>query len=242
MRTFTADLHIHTCLSPCAELDMTPLRILRRAREAGLDLVAIADHNSAENTGAAVALGREMGITVLPGMEIASSEEVHVLAIFREAGDALDMQELVYRSIPVGAVEIDEYQVIVNERDEVLGFNSRLLIGATDMKLETLVQEIHGRGGLVVASHVDRGAFSISSQLGFAPEGLAFDAFEVIDEQAAAPALMFHPRTPRVQSSDAHRLEDIGARSTELHMEAPTFEELAMALHGRDGRSVRQGA
>lgn len=242
MRTFTADLHIHTCLSPCAELDMTPLRILRRARESGLDMVAITDHNSAENTGAAVALGREMEITVLPAMEIASREEVHVLALFRETADVMDMQELVYRSIPAGAVKIDEYQVIVNERDEVLGFNSRMLIGATDMKLETLVQEIHGRGGLVAASHVDRGAFSISSQLGFAPEGLSFDAFEVIDEKAATRVLLFHPRTPRLRCSDAHRLEDVGARVTELNMEAPTFEELAMALHGDGGRSVRQGA
>jgi predicted metal-dependent phosphoesterase TrpH len=221
---------------------MTPLRILKRAREAGLDMVAITDHNSAENVGAAVALGREMDVAVLPAMEIASSEEVHVLAVFSETGDVLDMQELVYRSIPVGAVTIDEYQVIVNERDEVLGFNSRLLIGATDMKLEKLVQEIHGRGGLVVASHVDRGAFSISSQLGFAPEGLAFDAFEVIDETAAARALLFHPRTPWLVSSDAHRLEDVGSRATKLHMEAPTFEELSMALHGEGGRSVRRGA
>ncbi len=242
MRTFTADLHIHTCLSPCAELDMTPLRILRRAREVGLDIVGIADHNSAENVAAAVRLSSDMGITVLPAMEISTSEEVHVLAIFESLEGVLDMQDVVYRSLPVGAVELDEYQVMVNEQDEVLGFNSRLLIGATGLRLEEIAQRVSERDGLLVASHVDRGAFSLSSQLGFAPEGLRFDAFEVIDPEAAENVLLFHPRVPRVRFSDAHRLDDIGARKTEFHMEEPTFAEMSMAFRGHGGRSVHQEA
>jgi hypothetical protein len=165
-----------------------------------------------------------------------------VLALFEHVRDALSMQEEVYRTLPTGAVELDEYQVVVNAKDEVMGFNSRLLIGSTGLRLTELVDTIRERGGLIVASHVDRGAFSIASQLGFAPQELRFDAFEVIDPGKAEPALLFHPRVPRVRFSDSHRLEDIGSRTTEFHMESPTFEEVSMALGGRDGRSVRQGA
>lgn len=241
MKRFTADLHVHTCLSPCAELDMTPLRIVRRAVEVGLDVIAVSDHNSAENVGAALRAARAAGITVLPAMEITSREEVHVLALFGSEEDALGMQERVYRSLPRGFSGGPDRQVVVNEEDEVTGFNGMLLIGATEFSFSRLVEEVRRAGGLAVASHVDRGAFSVSSQLGFLPEGVRLDAAEVIDPEAADAVLLHHPDVPRLMSSDAHNLRDIGSRTTWLTMEEASFEELCLALRKEGGRSFGCG-
>jgi PHP family Zn ribbon phosphoesterase len=238
MKRFIADLHIHTCLSPCAELDMTPLRIVRRAAESGLDIIAISDHNSAENAGAALRAASGAGITVLPALEITSREEVHVLALFGSEEGALKMQEKVYGSLLEGEVFERDWQVVVNEKDEVMGFNRRLLIGATGFALGDLVEEVRLAGGLAMACHVDRGAFSVSSQLGFMPEGLGFDAAEVIEHGAADRALVFHPGIPRIMSSDAHNLRDIGLRTTVFEMEDASFSEIGLALRGMGGRSV----
>jgi len=241
MKRFTADLHVHTCLSPCAELDMTPLRIVRRAAEIGLDIIAVSDHNSAENVGAALRAARAAGITVLPAMEITSREEVHVLALFGREEDALGMQERVYRSLPkINSVGPDR-QIVVNEKDEVMGFNGMLLIGATEFSFARLVEEVHQAGGLAVASHVDRGAFSVSSQLGFLPEGVRLDAVEVIDHRAADAVLLRRTDVPRLMSSDAHYLRDIGSRTTWFEMEEASLEEIGLALRREGGRSLGCG-
>jgi predicted metal-dependent phosphoesterase TrpH len=218
---------------------MTPRRIIRRAAEMGLDMIAISDHNSAENIDAAMKAADEEGMAVLPAMEVSSSEEAHVLALFDNAEKALQMQETVYRNLAGDVGGGRDWQVVVNEKDEVMGFNKKMLIGATGLTLGELLDEVHASGGLCIASHVDRGAFSVMSQFGFVPENLRFDAFEVINPEAAEAGLVFHPGVPRVRSSDAHRLEDVGARATSFMMEEATFEELAMALRAEGGRSVQ---
>jgi predicted metal-dependent phosphoesterase TrpH len=218
---------------------MTPARILKRAAERGLDMIAISDHNSAENVEAALKLAKGGDVAVLPAMEITSSEEAHVLAVFDGAENVLRMQETVYATLPGDAGKRGEqWQVVVNEKDEVMEFNKKLLIGATGLSLREIVKEIHSLGGLAVASHVDRGAFSVMSQMGFVPEDLDFDAFEVVDPEAAEQGLVFHPGVPRVRFSDAHHLNDIGAWITSFVMEEATFEELGMALRGIGGRNV----
>jgi len=218
---------------------MTPLRIVRRALETGLDMIAVSDHNSAANAEVAMELGRRSGLSVLPAMEISSREEAHVLAVFGSLEDALSMQESVYADLREGPEGRSEWQVIVNAEEEVLGFERRMLLGATGKTLEELVNEIRTRGGLAIASHVDREAFSVMSQLGFVPGDVTFDGFEVIDPKRARQGVMLHPDVPWVRSSDAHRLADMGRRATVLEAEAPDFTELALALRGEGGRSVR---
>jgi PHP family Zn ribbon phosphoesterase len=241
LKRFVADLHIHTCLSPCAEVDMTPLRIVERALAKGLDMIAISDHNSAENIGVAVEVAAGRGMALLPAMEVTSSEEAHVLAIFGTAEQAGRMQELVYGSLSGGPGGGWGEQVVVNARDEVLGFNDRALFGATGLGLGDLVREIHALGGLAVASHVDREAFSVIGQLGFIPEDVEFDALEVTRPEKKGSLLSAYMGVPRVCSSDAHRLDDVGRRTTSFYMEEATFEEVARALKGLDGRSVETG-
>lgn len=236
MKRFVADLHVHSCLSPCAELDMTPARIVKRAVERSIDIVAVSDHNSAENVEAAVRAGKEKGILVIPAMEITSSEEAHVLAFFKDAAQALRMQEAVYESLTEGVNDerLWGVQVVVNEFDEVMGFNERLLIGATKIPLKALVDKIHSLGGLAVASHIDRESFSIVSQLGFIPDDIALDAIEV----ARRESLDAYPAYPKVLSSDAHRLDDIGRRSTTFFIKELSFEEVASAFRAAEGRTV----
>jgi PHP family Zn ribbon phosphoesterase len=239
MRRFRADLHIHTCLSPCAELEMTPLRIVRRALEIGLDMIAVSDHNSAANAAVAMELGRQAGLSVLPALEISSREEAHVLAVFGSIEHALSMQESVYADLPEGPEGRSEWQVLVNEQDEVLGFERRMLLGATSKTLEELVNEIRTCGGLAIASHVDREAFSVMSQFGFVPGDVIFEGFEVLEASRAQQGTVLHPDVPWVSNSDAHRLADIGLRATVLEAESPEFSELALALRGEGGRSAR---
>jgi len=241
LRPFRADLHVHTCLSPCAELDMTPRQIVDAARGKGLDILAITDHNSAENTEAARRAAVGSGMVILSGMEITSSEEVHVLALFDNDEGVMRMQDVVYGNLP--PQENDErlygQQVIVNEFDEVMGFNTRLLITATGLHLQTLVAMVHSCGGLCVASHVDREAFSIISQLGFVPGDAGFDALEFSSrmKKEQAEALFGHLKSfPWVSSSDAHYIADVGGRTVTFTMEEPTLEEIRLALRDADGR------
>ncbi len=238
LKTFVADLHIHTCLSPCAEVDMTPLRIVERAVSEGLDIIAISDHNSVENVAVAMKVASQKGLALLPAMEVTSSEEVHVLAVFGSQGDAYRMQEIVYQNMIMGSGGGWGEQVIVNERDEVMGFNDKPLFSATTLSLGALVREIHSIGGLAIASHIDRDAFSVIGQLGFVPDDVEFDAFEVTRPADAGSLRSLYPDMPHLSSSDAHSLGDVGRRTSSFLIEEPSFDEVGKALKGLGGRSV----
>jgi predicted metal-dependent phosphoesterase TrpH len=243
LRRFRADLHIHSCLSPCGELTIFPRKIVERALKAGLDIIAVCDHNTAENAEATIRAAKGTGLTVLPGMELTSEEEVHILGLFKTMDDLLPVQDEVFRNLPEVPAESSfvKDQVIVNEDDEVLGFSPRFLFAATRLDVYAVVALIHGRGGLAIASHIDRGAFSLLSQLGFVPPDLELDALEIsplmtIPEARAAfaPAARF----PLVRFSDAHQPDLIGRTSTDFLLAAPVFEEIRMALQGKNGRRI----
>jgi len=243
LKRFKTDLHIHSCLSPCGDLDMSPSGIVKKSLEVGLNIIAICDHNSAENTGAAIRAGKSQGLVVLPGLEVTSREEVHVLAIFDREEQAISMQELVYKDFKgTNRPEIFGDQVVANEFDEVEGFNDRMLIGASQLALENIVKEIHGLGGLCVASHVDKPSFSIFSQLGFIPNNLELDALEISgtsDRESVHQKLPGALKYPLVTFSDAHFLEGIGTRYTIFSLAAPNVEEIRLALAGELGREVK---
>ena len=242
LRKFNTDLHIHTCLSPCSDWEMSPKKIVAKSIDKQLDIIAICDHNSAENVQAAIRLGEKLGLCVLPGMEICSREEVHILGLFRAVEQARAMQEFVYAHLPgENKVEVFGHQVIANEKDEVCGEVSRLLIGASRLSLQDIVVKIHKLGGLGIASHVDRPSFGIIGQLGFIPPDLALDGLEVSyriplnEVREKVPGTMSFPC---ISSSDAHFLDDIGKVITVFTLAAPTFEEIHLALKGKDGRRI----
>ena len=241
LREFKADLHIHTCLSPCTNFEMAPSRIIEKSRENKLDIIAICDHNSSENVEAVMKAACGQDIHVIPGMEVTSREEVHVLALFENKDNAMKFQEIVYENLP-GENKEDLYgiQVVVNEKSEVLGFNKKLLIGATTLAVEDIVKYIHAFNGLAIASHVDREAFSIIGQLGFIPPGLKLDALEISPKIDYYEALeKFNSNFPIVCSSDAHYLNEIGKGFTIFLLEKVNVYEIKKALREEDGRKIR---
>ena len=271
LKQFKADLHIHTCLSPCAELQMAPSSIVKTASEKRLNIIAITDHNSAENVIAATKAAESTGLTVLAGMEVTTNEEVHILAIFDNIEDVLKLQDVVYDNLlhiennspdliipphpclPDRQAPLTEggwdlkggtegfNQVVVNEKNEVLSFNNRLLIAATQLTAYSVVDTIHSLGGLAIASHIDREVFGIISHLGFIPLDLKLDALEISPNtslEKAKEIFKEYSHIPWITSSDAHHLNDIGSVSTGLLMHDSTFEELCMAIKGVDGRKV----
>ena len=242
LRRFRTDLHIHTCLSPCGDLGVYPRFLVSRALELGLDIVAVTDHNSAANAAATLRAARGTGLTVLPGLEIASAEEVHVLGLFAAVKDALAVQAEVYRGLPAlpAAAPFVREQVIVDDRDGVRGFCRRFLMAATRLSLGKVVELVHRRGGLAIAAHIDRPSFSVVSQLGFIPPGLGLDAVEVASDSPEPAGIESGPGPlpPRLRSSDAHGPGEIGRAGTDFLLEAPSLEEIGMALRGEGGRKV----
>lgn len=221
---------------------MRPQAIVHQALAMGLDMIAICDHNSAENVSAFMSAGSKRGLTVLPGMEITSKEEIHLLTFFDRPEECMALQELVYQNLPGENVEdVFGCQTVVNERDEVLGTNRKMLIGATLLPLERIVSFVSSLRGVTIASHIDRQAFSILGQLGFIPEGLLLDGLEIsprTSKEEAKKRFQSYQRFSFVRSSDAHYLEDIGRSFTHFLLEKTTSEEVKLALHHREGRGV----
>lgn len=242
LKIFNCDLHIHTCLSPCAELDMHPRNLMEKALAAKLDMIAICDHNSSANVPYVIRAAAGSGVTVIPGMEITSSEEVHLLALFGSLPHLAKLQSLIEKHL---FGENDEkrfgVQAIVNEFAEVEGICNQLLIGATDLSLDELVNYIHEFEGLAIAAHIDRESFSVISQLGFIDETAHFDALEITPVTGISGARARYRELAAysfIVSSDAHFINDVGSTATKILLREPSFAELKLALGGKEGRSI----
>ncbi|MFQ6035739.1 MAG: PHP domain-containing protein, partial [Sedimentisphaerales bacterium] len=156
---------------------MTPLAIVRQAKKLGLNVVGICDHNSTRNVAAVRQAGQREGIAVIGGMEVTSKEEVHILGLFDEEENLQQMQQLVDRNLHgENNPELFGQQELCSQYDTIIGQETKLLIGATGLSVEEVVESIHHLDGLAIASHIDRESFSLLSQLGFVPEGLQIDA------------------------------------------------------------------
>ncbi|MGM0427252.1 MAG: PHP domain-containing protein [Thermodesulfobacteriota bacterium] len=243
LRTLHIDTHTHSCLSPCATLDMTPINIVREAVKRNLAIIAITDHNSAENTPAVMAAAAGTELNVIPGMEITTAEEAHVIGLFDDVKSALTMQALVYANLFPGENDADIFglQVVANEFDEVETINTRLLIGGTHLSVNDVVNAIHECGGLAIAAHIDRQSFSVISQLGFIPDALPFDALEVSRRLPLKEARAHYPEYGNfafISASDAHDLSGIASAPTRIRAAGPTTAELKMALKGVNGRKI----
>jgi PHP family Zn ribbon phosphoesterase len=242
LRPILADLHIHTVLSACAEVEMIPPLIVRQACRIGLGLVAITDHNACHNAEAVIQAAAGTGLSVLPGMELQTREEVHVLCLFDTVGHCLEWQRHVFDLLPPLANREETFgaQYVVDASGEWVRTEERLLATAADISLEQAASAVHALGGLVIPAHVDRPAFSLLANLGFVPENLQADALEVTTR--FAPEVGFQQwrqleRWPLVVNGDAHRLSEMQNR-TLFKVESPSISELSLALRGEEGRKV----
>lgn len=242
LKVFRADLHLHTCLSSCANEEMIPLAIVNRAKKKGLNVIGICDHNSIRNIMAVRRAGWQEGLAVIGGVEVTTTEEVHILALFDQHSNLDRMQQLIDQNLRgENNPELFGEQHVCDENGFVVGHEMNLLIGATDLSVEDVVKNIQDLGGLAIASHVDRERFSLISQLGFVPEELQIDALEISPLHSVSQAADQLPQIrvyPLVSFSDAHRLEEIASSFTTFTGVSPCVRELSKALVGKDGREV----
>jgi PHP family Zn ribbon phosphoesterase len=239
LKVYISDLHIHTCLSPCGDLEMAPKDIVRRAVEEGLDIISITDHNSGKNVGAVIEAAEGSPVSVIPGMEVQSVEEVHILTYFEDLEALQEWDETIYKNLPDVPNKPDYFgdQPIVNLEGDILGFEGKLLLNSVQMTVDQVFSAVERLGGYCVPAHVDKGSFGLIGQLGFIPSNLNINVVEVHDLQRASqlPELR---NLHIITSSDAHFLAEVGGRSSDLLMEEASFPELKMALEGREGRGI----
>ena len=235
MPTFKADLHIHTLLSPCGSLEMSPANIVSAAKKAGLDIIGITDHNTTRQCREVFRIGKEEGMTVFCGAEVTSKEEAHCLVFFGSFDELDVFQKFLDEKLPDIKNDPDKFgdQVWVDENEMIAGEEPRLLISALDATVEEIEKKVHQLNGIFIPAHIDRPLYSIISQLGFIPDNLQADALEISDiskkdmltEMYSIPGKTFF-----ITSSDAHYPNQIGTRYTELKMPEPIFEEFRRVL------------
>lgn len=238
-----ADLHVHTVLSPCGEVEMIPPLIIQQAQRIGLSIIGVTDHNSAENAAAVMAAAEGSGITVLPGMEVQTREEVHLVCLFDDLEQAHSWQETVYSHLPdeENPEAVFGPQFVVDATGGFVRYNRRLLLTSTSLNVEQVVEGVSREGGLCIAAHADRPGFGLLSVLGFIPQGLQLAAVEISSRLSPDEAYRRFPQLvgrPVIVSGDAHRLSELVAR-TLLVVEKPSVEELRLAFDGSRGRASK---
>jgi len=210
---------------------MIPPLIVSYAVEAGLDIIGITDHNSAENVAAVIEAARGTSLKVIPGMECESTEGVHIVCLFDEVEDALRMQEIVYSHLPdlPNRAETFGAQFVVDAEGEFVRYNDRLLLISTDLSLIEIANHVLELNGFAFPSHIDRRSYGIYGVLGFLPEIPRFHALEISRHITPEEAVTAYPDIGGrkiFQSSDAHRLSELGEARTMLDLEHRTVEEI----------------
>ena len=229
------DLHIHSCLSPCGDDDMTPANLTGMAAVKGLDVIALTDHNSCANCPAAIYHGKNYGITVIPGMELTTAEEVHVICLFPALDAAMEFDRLVYgRLLPVpNREDIFGKQQVMNERDEVVGTKEHLLINATTISFDEAFSLAEHFGGIAYPAHVDKSSTSVLSNLGFVPPESTFTCAEFHDFKNLHRIRREHPYFEKcnvICCSDAHYLEDIHEPDYQLFARSRNLPDILDSL------------
>ncbi|MBQ5825607.1 MAG: PHP domain-containing protein [Clostridia bacterium] len=216
------DFHIHSCLSPCAEEDMTPYNLVNLSALMGMEAIALTDHNSCRNCGAAMRAGAEAGITVIPGMELCTSEEVHVVCLFEELKAAEEFSDYVLSTMPPikNRPEIFGTQLIMDETDKVLGTQELLLTAASGISISNAEKLVDSYGGVCYPAHIDRSSYSVISNLGMITEEMGFEVAEVSTSGDVDALIAKHPILAGMKiltSSDAHRLDALPPANLSLH-------------------------
>lgn len=203
------DLHIHSCLSPCADDDMTPANICGMAKLKELDAIAVTDHNTARNLPFVKEAADYFGLILLPGMEITTREEVHLLGYFPDVPSAVEAGEFFSSHLPriKNRPDFFGHQYVMNTDDQIVAEEERLLIGATDLSLAECTGEVRRRGGIAVPAHINRGSNGLLVNLGLMPEEPNFPLVETWAELPINEELLRGRGV--LNASDAHQLGSI---------------------------------
>lgn len=240
---YKGDLHIHTVLSACAELSMGPKDIVRKALEANLDMIAVTDHNSAENVSAVLQAAASTNLTVIPGMEVYSRDEAHIVCLFESIGDVLAFQSVIYSALPEGEYDSSMFgeQIICDADEHVLGENSKLLFLPVNLNVDQIADYIVEFNGIMIPAHVDRRSHSLLRVLSFMPNNLPIYAMEIAHSYERASQAFSILKTDKysiIRSSDAHDIDQLGKKYTWFQLERPSFSEIQKALRQQGGRKT----
>jgi predicted metal-dependent phosphoesterase TrpH len=234
------DLHLHSALSACAEDVLSPRQIVDRALHANLDMIAITDHNASAHASLVSRLGHACGLTVVPGMEVTTREEVHVLAFLPDIPTLEAFQATIDRALPQAQNDSEHFgwQLVYDENDEIVDVDERLRQIGTDIGIDELVAHIRACGGCAVPAHVYRHRNSLTSQLGFVAPDSGYDAVEVSVRTWRREGLQLGDRIagyPVVVGSDSHFIEDIGRFALEVPQTVHSVPQLLGALRRLEG-------
>ncbi len=236
-----ADLHLHSVLSPCGDLLMTPAEIVKTAAEKGIEVLALTDHNSAENAAVFKHYCEKHNLKFIPAMETDSKEEIHILCYFPDMKSLFDWQEIIYTKLPEQENDEDFFgpQIKCDYNDDYQSKVKKLLAGAVELSLEQCINQVKNLGGVVVPSHLDR-KHSIISQLGFIPPELDLVTAEISKNTNPASILKKFPYLKKLQfmqNSDSHYLKEIRAYQR-LVVEEFSFAEFKKAVQRKEGRKI----
>lgn len=242
MKAYRAELHLHTVVSPCAAVEMIPPLIVREALFRGIHLIAVTDHNTGVNAWAVQKAAAGTELTVLPGMELQTREEVHLLCLFDTLEQLEAWQARVSELLPPFENNIDFFgeQFVVDHTGDFIRRETQLLLTSADLTLENAVSGVTDLGGLVIPAHVNRPSFSLISNLGLVPPGINFEILEISRHLTPAEAYRKFPQLknyPLIQNGDVHTLDEfLGA--TVFQLATPTLAELRLAFRNEAGRSL----
>ncbi len=227
------DLHIHSCLSPCGDDDMTPNNIVNMAYIKGLDVIAVTDHNSGKNVEAVMSCAQALDLLVLPGMEVQTKEEVHVLCYFPELCGLKVFEDAIeaYRMKLPNNVKKFGHQTVMNAKDEVLEEYPYALIISLDIGLEKLITLVEGLGGILVPAHINKGSNSLLKHLGFIPETLKGKTIEIFQMAEVNPNAIIGSRV--IYNSDAHYLDQISEPVNHMKVEERSLNAVFEYLKGK---------
>ncbi len=229
------DLHIHSCLSPCASDDMTPYNIAGMAKIKGLDLIAVTDHNSCKNCPSVLHHAKQLGIIAIPGMEITTAEEVHVLCLFPTLEFAMRFDEYVHAkllNIPNDECIFGKQQILDFE-DVVVENESISLVGATQISFYDLYDLIKSYAGVMIPAHIDKQTNSLISNLGFIPPDSQFTSVEIKNDAEIIVLSQSNPYITKCKifhNSDAHYLQDINEPTEKIEVEKTDIISIFKAL------------
>lgn len=232
------DFHLHSCLSPCGDNDMTPYNLVNMAKLLGYDIIALTDHNSCLNCPAALKAGEEAGITVVPGMELCTSEEIHAVCIFPDLKNALEFSDYVKSTMPLvkNDASIFGEQLVMDSTDRIIGNEEILLTAASGISIDDAVKEVSRFGGAVFPAHLDRASYSVLSVLGFMYPEMGFAAAEFTHKAYIPQYEEKHPllkEMKKLRNSDAHYLENMVEPSVEIDLPECSAEAVVSYLNSK---------
>ncbi len=243
LKPYRAELHVHTVLSPCAEVEMIPPLIVQQALDNGIDILAITDHNATANIRAVQKAAEGTALVVLAGMELQTVEEVHSLCIFEDTSQAEIFQKIVSQALPPLKNDPDHFgeQFVVDETGDFIRREEQLLILSTEMTLTQAWRFVNEMGGIFIPAHVNRKAFGLLENLGFIPQDIPLSAVEISRHLNSKEAVQKFPQLfgyTLLKGGDAHRLDEL-LGVNEFTLAAPTFAEIKLAVHSFEGRSLK---